>query len=87
MTTVPLVSDEAASMLQPKTAILAFSTCFTEPSASRCTTTPRMIWLSLSVPPISFVTRTLSTATLAAFGAEGMTDRQASVTSPASSVS
>jgi hypothetical protein len=85
ITTVPLVSLEAASMLQPKTAILAFSTCLTAPSASRCTTTPRTIWLSLSVPPMSFVTRTLSTLTLAGLGAEGMTLRHASATRPASS--
>lgn len=54
-----------------------FSTCLTEPSESRCTTTPLMIWESDTVPPISFATRTLSTEIDAFLVAGGMTVIQA----------
>ena len=87
MTTTPLVSGADASMLQPKTAILALVTCLMAESASRWMTTPRTTCESLTDPPMSFATRTLSTDTDARLSFGGIVESTASATSPASSSS
>ena len=87
ITTTPFVSGALASMLQPKTATLAFATCLTDESESRCTTTPRTTCESDTEPPMSLATRTLSTTTAARLPCGGIVASTASATSPASSSS
>mmetsp|Transcript_4789 Transcript_4789/g.17394 ORF Transcript_4789/g.17394 Transcript_4789/m.17394 type:complete len:249 (+) Transcript_4789:908-1654(+) len=81
-TPAAFVSVSDASTAPPYTAILAFSTCFTAPCASRSTTTPLTTCESPMVAPTSFATRTLSTLIEGRLG--GIVDTQASATSGAS---